>query len=249
MGSLTISLIVVGIVLLGALLGMAVRSVVPVQSQDADAKDIVKPAMGLIATLAALVLGLVVATAKSSYDEKSSQVRQMTAKIIALDNILGLYGPEALTIRRQLRFGIGMIADRIWQEGAASGKGPFQPSVEALVFLKEIEGLSPKTDLQRALQARAVQTLDEVAKARLMLFAQSGSSIPTPFLVVLVFWLAALFGSFTLFSKVNAVAFAALGVSALSLGGAIFLLLELDNPFAGLMQIPSALLRDSLAPL
>jgi hypothetical protein len=249
MGSLAISLVVTGVVIGGAMLGMVIQSVWSVHCQDADAKDIVKPAMGLIATLSALVLGLVIATAKSSYDEKSNQVRQMTARIIALDNILVQYGPETTVMRTQLRHGIGQLAERIWQEGAGSEKRPFQPSAEVLTFLGEIEGLSPRNDSQRLLQVRAVQTLDEIAKARLLLFAQAGTSIPTPFLIILVFWFASLFVSFTLFSKANPIAFAALAVSALSIGGAIFLLLELDNPFSGLMQIPSTLLTNALSPL
>ena len=249
MGSLAISFVVVGVVMGGALLGMVIQSRFAEHCQDADAKDIVKPAMALIATLSALVLGLVVATAKSSYDGKSDQVRQMTAKIIALDNILVDLGPDSAQFRRELRLGIGQVADRIWQEGAASEKQPFHASADVLAFVNQIARLTPRDEAERGLQARAVQTIDDIAKARLLLFAQSGVSIPAPFLIILTFWFFVLFASFTLFSKANPLALAALTVCALSIGGAIFLLLELDSPFAGLMQFPSSLLRGALAPL
>lgn len=249
MSSLAISFLVVGIVMCGALLGTAIQSRYEAHCQNPDTKDIVKPAMALIGTLAALVLGLVVATAKSSYDEKNDQVRQMTAKVIALDNILREFGPNAAPLRKELRHGIGLVADRIWQEGAAAEKRPFQASVEVLAFMNTIARLPTQNDVQTTLQSRALQTIDDITKARLVLFTHSGSSIPVPFLIILTFWFFALFASFTLFSKTSPVALAVLLVSALSIGGAIFLLLELDSPFAGLMRISSSLLRDSLPPL
>jgi len=96
---------------------------------------------------------------------------------------------------------------------------------------------------------RAIQAFTEGAQIRLQLFAQTGGSIPVPFLVILVFWLSAIFVSFTLFARTNLIVMAALLVGALSFACAIFLVLELDNPFTGLMGISSATLRTALSPL
>jgi hypothetical protein len=186
MGSLAISSLVVVIVLCGALAGVAAQRFFPEDGPNEHAKDIVNPAMGLIATLAALVLGLVIATAKSSYDDKSNQIRQITALIITLDNVLAQYGPDTVQLRKEVRVGTNHLADRIWLQDTAVQR-PFQPSAEILTFMAQIAHLDPKDDNQRALKARVVQSLDDIAKARLLLYAQAGSSIQAPFLVVLVF--------------------------------------------------------------
>jgi hypothetical protein len=208
-------------------------------------------ATGLIGTLAALVLGLLIASAKSSFDEKTNQVRQMTATIIFLDDLLAQYGSEAVSARKLLRQGIPPLANRIWhEEQIPTGKlVHFESSAESLAFENELERLSPKDDAQRSLQSRAISTFTEGAQIRLRLFAQTGGSIPTPFLVILAFWLSAIFVSFTLFARTNLVVMASLFVCALSFACAIFLVLELDNPFTGLMGISSATLRSALLPL
>ena len=249
MSSLAISLIVFGIVFSAALVGMAVRAALPERYRDSESKEIVKLAMGMIGTLSALVLGLVVATAKSSYDEKNSQVRQMTARIILLDNLLAQYGPESAHVRKLFRQGIDGMVERVWQEDTSKDRVPFEATTIALRFFDEIERLSPQTDSQRSVQTRAIQTAGEIAQTRLLLFSQSGTSIPLPFLLTLVFWLATLFASFTLVSQSNLIAIAALFVSALSFAAAIFLILELDDAFTGLIQIPSTLVRNALPPL
>ena len=125
----------------------------------------------------------------------------------------------------------------------------FDSSGESLAFESELERLSPSNDAQRSLQSRAIAAFTECAQIRLLLFAQTGGSIPTPFLIILVFWLSAIFVSFTLFARANLVVMASLLVCALSFACAIFLVLELDNPFTGLMGISSATLRSALLPL
>jgi hypothetical protein len=246
-----ISLVVFAIISGGALLGVVVR---PLLSEDhllPDSRDVVKMATGLIGTLAALVLGLLIASAKGSFDQKTSQVRQLTASIILLDELLAQYGPEAAPVRSQLRQSIAPLADRIWQEedNPARKLVHFESSAESLAFESELQHLPPRDDAQRSLQSRAIAVFTEAAQIRLRLFAQTGGSIPTPFLVILVFWLSAIFASFTLFARTNLVMMASLLVCALSFAGAIFLILELNDPFTGLMGISSAVLRSALLPL
>jgi hypothetical protein len=174
----------------------------------------------------------------------------MTATIILLDDLLAQYGPDTTALRKLLRQGIPPLANRIWHEEAPTGTPVhFESSAESLAFENELERLSPNNDAQRSLQSRAVQTFTEAAQIRLQLFAQTGGSIPVPFLVILVFWLSAIFVSVTLFVRTNLVVIASLLVCALSFAGAIFLVLELDSPFTGLMGISSATLRTALVPL
>jgi hypothetical protein len=248
---LLISLLVFALTFGGALVGTAVRPLLSEHHLHPDSRDVVKLATGLIGTLAALVLGLLIASAKSSFDQKTTQVRQMTANIILLDDLLAQYGPEATSVRNLLRQSIQPLANRIWhEEQIPTGKlVRFESTAQASAFENELERLAPDNDLQRSLKSRAIQAFTEGAQIRLLLFAHAGGSIPTPFLVILVFWLSAIFVSFTLFARTNLVVITALLVCALSFACAIFLILELDNPFTGLMGISSATLRSALLPL
>jgi hypothetical protein len=206
---------------------------------------------GLIGTIAALVLGLVIASANGTYQTQSSQVQQLTANIVLLDRTLAQYGPEADSARNLLRRAVASMADRIWREnGSDTGKAePFDASTAALSFYDEILKLSPRNEAQRSLQARAIATANGLAQTRLLLFANAGATIPMPFLVVLISWLAIIFTSFSLFAESNATTVIALCIFALSASAAIFLILELSQPFTGLMAISSEPLRNALAPL
>jgi hypothetical protein len=251
MNDLLISLLVFALILGGALVGVVVRPFLLEKHVHPDSREVVKMATGLVGTLAALVLGLLIASAKSSFDQKTNQVRQMTATIILLDDLLAQYGPEAASVRNRLRQSIQPLADSIWHEGEnPTGKlGHFESTAQSLAFENELERLSPNGDAQRSLQSRAIQAFTEGAQIRLQLFTQTGGSISTPFLTILVFWLSAIFVSFTLFAQTNLIVMASLFVCALSFAGAIFLIFELDNPFKGLMGISSATLRSALLPL
>ncbi len=251
MMNLLISLLVFALMFGGALAGMAVRKLLSEHHLHSDSRDVVKLTAGLIGTLTALVLGLLIASAKTTFDQKENQVRQLTATIILLDDLVTQYGPEATSLRKLLRQSIPPMADRIWHEQANSTGKPtrFEPSVEAWAFYSELERLSPNNDMQRSLQSRAIAAFTEGAQMRLRLFTQVGSSIPTPFLVIVVFWLSAIFVSATLFVRTNVVVMISLFVCALSFASAIFLILELDDPFTGLMGISSSILRSALLPL
>ena len=126
---------------------------------------------------------------------------------------------------------------------------PFEASASAERAYVEIQSLSPKTDLQRSLQARATQLSTDLAQTRLLLFVESDNRIPAPFIAILAFWLIIIFASFSLFSTLNVTVFACLSLFALSASSAIFLILELSQPFTGFMMISSVPLRHALTPL
>jgi len=235
----------------GVLLGMFLRNTLPEHHLSSDAKDVVRLGTGLIGTIAALVLGLLIGSAKSTYDTQSTQVKQLTANIILLDHLLEEYGPETGAIRNLLRRGVTVLADRMWRENNSDSAkaAPFAASAESETFYLKLQELSPKNDFQRSLQARAIQVGTDMAQTRLLLFAQMNNSIPMPFLVVLIFWLTIIFASFSLFAQPNPIVICSLFIFALSAAGAIYLVLELGEPFAGLMQVSSTPLRNALMPL
>ena len=251
MSPLLTSAIVFACVLGGTFFGMFLRDRLPKHHLDGATKDVVRLGTGLIGTIAALVLGLLIASANSTYETQSTQVQQLTADIVLLDQTLTQYGPETASARNLLRRGVAAMADRIWRENGADSRAaePFEATAAALTFYDEILKLSPQNDIQRSLQARAVDSVQDLGKTRLLLFAEAGRTIPMPFLLVLVSWLATLFASFSLFADNNATTIVALGIFALSASASIFLILELSQPFTGLMMISSEPLRHALTPL
>jgi hypothetical protein len=251
MSSWVLAFVVFAVILGGSFGGMLLRNVLPAHHLVEDSKDLVRLGTGVIGTIGALVLCLLIASAKTSYDTQGSQVRELTANIILLDRLLAEYGPEANAARDALRSSIVPLVDQIWRKGSSgvTPKMPFEPTAMGEAAFHKVQELSPRDDNQRALQARAIQVFADLAHTRLLLFAQTDNPIPTPFLVVLVFWLTIIFASFSLFTRPNATVIAALLIFALSASGAIFLILELSQPFSGLMQVSSAPVRNALAPL
>jgi hypothetical protein len=251
MRPLVISLIAFGCIAGGAALGMLLRRTFPAHYLSSDAKDVVRLGTGLIGTIAALVLGLLIALAKTSYDTQSTQINQLTADVVLLDSFLQQYGPETRSAREQMRRGIGEVIERIWRENTSrSGKAiPFEASQASTRFFDMLQGLSPGSDAQRYLKDRAIQTGTEISKTRLLLFVQGANSIPLPFLAVLVFWLTIIFASFSVFAQPNAFVVSSLLIFVLSAAGAIFLILEMSQPFAGLMKISKEPLVNALVPL
>jgi hypothetical protein len=245
---IVVSCIIFLVLLGGVFLGTALRKKLPKHHLSEESQDVIRLGIGLVATIAALVLGLLIAAAKGSFDTQSGQVKQMTANLILLDNLLAEYGPEGRPIRENMRAALGPYADRLWREKQQTSKAPFTASAGERVYL-DIQTLSPRTDPQRSLQSRAIQVANDLTQLRLLLFVESDNSIPVPFLAVLVVWLVIIFTSFSLFASLNPTVITVLSLSALSAAGAIFLVLELGQPFVGLMAISSGPLRNALAPL
>jgi hypothetical protein len=249
MKPLVLSLIIFVLVVGGIFLGMLLRRALPQTHLNKEAQDVVRLGIGLIATIAGLVLGLLIGAAKSSFDTKTGQVTQITADIILLDVLLAQYGPEAQPIRRQMRSVIGPFVERIWHDNEAAKAAPFAVNAAGERVYLEIQAMAPSDNLQRALQARAAQISTDVTQLRLLLFVEADHSIPAPFLGVLVFWLIIIFASFSLFSDLNPTVFIALCTFAFSASAAIYLILELNDPFNGLMSIPSLPLLNALGPV
>jgi hypothetical protein len=249
--STEIALIVFACVFGGALLGMFLRILLPEHHLTEDTKDVIKLGMGLIATMTALVLGLMIATAKSSYDAQDEAVKHTAAKVLLLDRTLSNYGPETKETRDILRRIVASRLEAIWPEDRSKRASLDAP--EAVFATQEIETrimhLSPQNEIQRRLQSQALQIGSDIMETRWLVLGGLGRSIPVPFLVVVVFWLTIIFGSFGLFAPRNATVVVVLFLCALSAAGSIFLILEMNRPFEGVMKISSAPLRYTLSHL
>ena len=232
-----------------ALLGRRVHRYLPEDHLSAESKDAVKLAMGLVATMTALVLGLLVSSAKDGYDTKRSEVIQMASKVAFLDRVLALYGPEAAGARTELRAAVADAVQRIWpteQRGPAQ-VAPNQQAGDTLYLT--FQRVSPHDDTQRVLKAQVATLMVDLGELRSLLVAQSIPSISKPILMILVSWLVVIFFGFSLIAPPNATTTLALIASAFSVACAIFLILELDHPFGGLIHIPSEPITNVLSHL
>jgi hypothetical protein len=218
-------------------LGRVVRQHLPDTHLSADSKDAVKLAMGLVATMTALLLSLLVSSAKGTYDTQRSEVIQMAAKAAALDRALAAYGPETADVRARFREVAQDATRRMWQDGAP--RAQLQPDTSAGdAFYAGLQQLSPRDDAQRAWKAQAATLAADLGQLRMLLLAQAVSSIPVPLLLSVVCWLLVIFLAFSLLAPPNATTTLSLIAAALSVAGAVFLILELDQPFRGLIRIP-----------
>lgn len=232
------------------LLGVRVRAALPEDHLSSETKDAVKVGMGLVATMAALVLGLLVASTKGSYDTQKSEVAQMAAKIVFLDRLLANYGSESAESRDLLRRSVGSAINHMWPDKKSSQAAQLDPSVSSgEAFFNSIQKLSPQNDVQRSLKSQAAQIATDLGQMRWLLFEQTETSISVTMLIVLISWLAIIFMSAGLFAPPNATVIIALMLAALSVSGAIFLILELDMPFDGVIQISKKPMNNALVHL
>jgi hypothetical protein len=233
----------------GALLMMLLGRALPEHHLRPESKEAVKLGLAVVATLAALVLSLLISAAKGSYDAQNNAVRQLSADVLLLDRVLTQYGSETKEAQDLLRRAGAATLDRLWPEDSSRSANLAPGEARELVesFYDKVAGLAPRNEAQRALRARALEVTTNLLQTRLRMFAQRDNAIPLPFLVVLVFWLVILFAGYALMAPRNATVIAALFVCTLSVSGALFLILKLDRPYEGVMRLSSAPLREALA--
>lgn len=226
MSSIAISLIVFACVFAAALLGIFLRAILPDHHLSADSKGVVNLGTALVATMSALVLGLLIASAKNSFDTQNTALTEMSAQVVVLDRVLAHYGPETKEVRDLLRTTVVHVLD---QMGSKNPIGQEAPSAGREVLLDKIQGLSPKDDRQRSLQAQAFSIAMGLLQTRWLQYQQTTTAVSVPLLVVLVFWLTVIFFSFGLFAPRNATVVASLLICALSVSGAILLILKMGT--------------------
>jgi hypothetical protein len=249
MSPLEISAIAFACIFGGVLLGMLARWRLPVHQLSQETRNVIKLGAGLVATLSGLVLGLLVASAKSSFDTRDSEIKQACARLVLLDRALARYGPETEPTRRVLRHILATKIEKLWPGRSVRQRWlPMDGEANLEDVEDRLEQLIPTTDLQREHRARVMALTSELSQTRWLLIEQtSASAMPKPFLVIVVFWLTILFISFGLVApRRNATAVVALLVCALCVATSLFLVLEMDRPFGGIIQISSVPARRAL---
>jgi hypothetical protein len=237
------SLMVLALVFGGALVGMLLRATLPQHHISDASKDTVRVGIGLVLTITALVLSLLIASAKSYFDTQSTELTEMSAKVVLLDRILAHYGPETKDARDALRADVAFTLDHMWSKD----RSPEGAGAENLY--DRIQDLSPHNDPQHAMQTQALGILLALAQTRWLMYEQSAAGVSRPVLALMIFWLTIVFISFGLFAPRNLTVVAGLFLCALAVSGAVFIILEMYTPFTGLIHIPNDPLRAAFAHL
>jgi hypothetical protein len=247
MSSTSIAALVFGCTFTGALLGLLLHARLPAHHLSADSRDVIKLVLGLIATVAALVLGLLISSAHRSFDAQQDEVQQLGIHLFQLDRTLERFGTDASEARDLLHRIVSAELEFATTSGGAGGPTdkPLQAQKEVADLFDRVANLSAKTDAQRFMQSQALRLLAGLGDTRLLLNEQARGSISWPFLVVLVFWLTVLFIGFGVFANRNATVIAALFLGAISVAGAIFLIVELNRPYGAVMQVSIAPIRNA----
>jgi hypothetical protein len=232
----------------GAQLTTFIKSLLPPSHLSKESQNVVQLGMGLVATLSALLLGLVIASAKDSFDAQDAAIRNSAANILTLDRLLAVYGPEARPARDLLREAVAYRLKTTWVRTDPSSPGGFGPGMGTEGVEERILQLAPTTDTQRWLKTKALDLDLELSKTRWRIL-NSQRAAPTAFLTIVIFWLTVTFASFGLFAPRNATVTTVFFIVSISVAAAVFLILELNSPFDGFIRVSSAPVRFALENL
>lgn len=249
MSSLLIAFIIFACMLSGIALGRYLRTVLPEHHRQADSKDILVTSAGMMATLIALIIGLLVSSANDSFNMTKASITQGGANIITIDYYLSRYGSEAEAVRVLLRQSLITGIERIWpnENPQVTDLAKIEAATETADVYNKISELLPLSNAQKYFKSQALKLSADMMQSRWLLIEQSQTNLPTVFLVILTCWLFILFTQFGLLAPPNLTAMSSLFVCALSISGAVFLILELNHPLEGSIKVSNTPLYKALS--
>jgi hypothetical protein len=247
---LIISLIVLLVILAGAFAGRAASQRLPPRHLSDETKNLVSMSMAVVATLSALVLGLLISNANSSFTAIGGQVTAMSAEILRLDQILNRYGPDTAQARELLRRYAELKSVDLFPDNPADVRLNDQSTYAVLQQLEDaLLALKPTNTRDQWWLGQAMTLAGKIGDSRWLLAQQVGQGTPKEFVALLVFWLALLFASFGLFAPQSFVSTATLMLCAIAVAGAIGMVLELEKGFGGLIHVSPQPMRQAVAQL
>lgn len=251
MSALSVAAIVFACAAGGVILGFCLQKVLPEAHLSPESKDIIKLGTGLVATMAALVLGLLIGAAKSSFDAERDGLAKLATDVVLLDRTLAHYGAETADARKKLANVVSHMLEALWPRERTARKSLADDNITADggALITSIQRLPIRDSWHQGAHAHALQISSDLARQRWELSQTNADSLPTAFLVVLAFWLMVLFTSFGLFSPRNTTVTVVLLVCAISVAGAVLLIVDLDQPFDGLIQLSDLPLREAQSHL
>jgi len=248
MTSITVGLAAFAAIFSGVLIGLSAARLLPAHHLSIETRNAVSVSMAVVGTLSALVIGLLISTASTSFSARTNAISNLAVDIVRLDRSLARYGGDAVGIRDTLRnYAKAKVGE------LSAGVGADEMGMRTLAKLEEISdqilNLHPSDDRQRHIQEQSLQFLNNISNARWLLIENDKSAVPVPFLFLLIFWLSILFASFGLFAPRNATALAALLLCSLAVAGGIFMILELAAPTEGVIRPSLESIRAALVQL
>ncbi len=264
MNELTDALLMLLVLLGGSALGVFVRPFLSEHHRSQETTDLIRLVITMLVTFAALVLGLLTSSVKSSFDNVDNDLRSFSINLIQLDRLLGQYGSETVEARALLRsYTAAAIASTWPTEPKPPGDHyptdvapPTENSVESVKLgdmLARIEvdlhQLDPADPMHRRQVVVILNQFEQLMRLRWRLIEEAHSSISMPFYLVLAFWLVILFASFGLSAPRNVLSYTTILLGALSITSVVFVILDLDTPFSGLFMVSSQPMREALAHL
>jgi hypothetical protein len=248
MNPITTSFFVLAWAMAGAAGGVRLRTILPDGHLTPDAKDVIKLATGLVGTILALVLGLLVSSSRTFYETQSNELQQLSTQVILLDRVLAHYGAESQEAREILRRGVARTLDQISSDSNPGNSG-LDPSAGSEVLFEAIQRLLPRDEEQKFLRTQALATVIDLGKTRWLMYEQTVSTMPKALLIVIGFWLSMMFFSFGLLAPHDRTMMTSLFLSAFSVSAAVLVILEMYNPYQGFMRISNAPMTAALAHL
>ncbi len=233
-------------------MGLYLQKLLPEPHTADRSRDMIGAIVGLISLLLALVLGTLVGSAYSFYSTQKSEMETFAARAIQLDLALAEFGPETAPARARMKQQLQEVRDMVWGGNISEAVKALNVS-EPLQHIRQLDeyvaSLDPKTPAQRQFLAAASADVASIENTRLLISLQLASSISWPLVVIVVSWGLILFCGYGLLSRINATTLTALGLGAFAVGSALFLILELSQPFAGVFRIPAGAYDQMLAAL
>ena len=249
--------LVLSLLLSGSALGLFLQAVLREGHRGRETTDAIRLIIGILVTFTALVLGLVTGAVKTSHDLFDARLRGLAGDVIELDLRLREYGEAADTLRTTLRtYVAAAIADTWRDEPKPPGVYPTFPPTSgyereqlgAMLFTLDnaIRRLEPPDDFHRKLAESIATRMTDMLQQRWLLIVTPQDTVSSPLIILMVFWLAMIFGVFGLTSPRNRVVYVALLMCGVSVSSAIYLILDLDKPLSGLITVSSAPMRNAL---
>ncbi len=228
---------------------MVIRRAFPEDYLGSSEKEVARLVTGLITTMSAIVLGMLVSSAKSSYDARTNEVAEISSEVVTVDRMLARYGTETGGIRAQFRLLVQTGVDRIWPPQAPV-QVDLRPRDDGEFLVEQLRLLSPKDAAQADVKTQALHLIIELRQTQWSLFLKSQqSAIPIPLLVVVVAWLTLIYFSFGLFTQPSRTIVVTLSLGALAVSTAILMILELYTPFRGVLRISSNPILEALSQM
>ena len=238
------------VILAGAFAGLWARQRLPAQHLSDETKSLVSVSMAVVGTIAALVLGLLISNANTSFIARSSEVTALSADILRLDQMLRLYGPETNPARGKLLQFAERKTNDLFPDSATDVRVDNESTYEVLQQVEYLMlELQPPDDRHRWFLQQGLAHASKIGNTHWLLGQEAGQGTPKVFVALVVFWLTLLFASFGLFAPRNVISVLVLVLCALAVAGAVEMVLELEQPFGGVLHISQQPMRHAISAM